>query len=81
MSSRRDEENGAGWIDGPVSKSRFPLCQTEDGRQPIEVSLEDETVWTPHVAMAELFQVTKKNISLHIMKVVGSQGRAIRHGM
>jgi len=42
------------------------IYQTEDGQTKIDVRMEDETVWLTQAAMAELFQTTKQNISLHI---------------
>ena len=42
------------------------IYQTEDGRTKIQVHMENETVWLTQAQMAELFQTTKKNISLHI---------------
>jgi len=50
-------------------KSEFLLYQTEDGQTHIEVRLQDETVWMSQLAIAELFQSTKQNISLHIKNV------------
>jgi hypothetical protein len=35
----------------------------------IEVRVEDETVWLTQMQMAELFEATKQNISLHISNV------------
>ena len=32
----------------------------------LEVMVEDETVWLTQAQMAELFQTTKQNVSLHI---------------
>ncbi len=52
-----------------MNKSEILLYQTEDGQTKIEVRLEDETVWLSQVQMAELFQTTKQNISLHIKNV------------
>ena len=49
--------------------SEILLYQTEDGQTKIDVRLEDETVWLSQVQMAELFQTTKQNISLHIKNV------------
>jgi len=34
-----------------------------------EVKLQDETVWLTQKLMAELFQTTKQNISLHIQNI------------
>lgn len=49
--------------------SNIILYQTEDGRGRIEVRLEDETVWLAQAGMAELFQTTKQNISLHLNNI------------
>jgi len=46
--------------------SEIVIYQTEDGRTRIDVRLEDETVWLSQAQMAELFQSTKQNVSLHI---------------
>ena len=45
------------------------LYQTEDGRTTINVWLENETVWLSQMAMAELYQTTKQNISLHLRNI------------
>ena len=42
------------------------MYQTEDGLTKIDVRMENETVWLTQAQMAELFQTTKQNISLHI---------------
>lgn len=47
------------------------IYQTEDGHTKIDVRMEDETVWLSQVQMAELFQTTKQNISLHINNAIG----------
>ena len=52
-----------------MSNSEILLYQTEDGQTKIDVRLEEETVWLSQVQMAELFQTTKQNISLHIKNV------------
>ena len=46
--------------------SEIVIYQTEDGQTRIEVRLENETVWLTQAQMAELFQTTKQNVSLHI---------------
>ncbi len=48
------------------SKGQFLVYQAEDGKLKLDVRLEDETVWLTQQMMAELFQTTKQNISLHI---------------
>lgn len=45
------------------------LYQTEDGTTRIDVRFQDETVWLTQAQMAELFQTTKQNISLHAKNV------------
>ncbi len=49
--------------------SEIILYQTEDGHTRVQVRLEDESVWLTQAAMAELFQTTKQNISLHIKNI------------
>lgn len=51
------------------NKSEIILYVTEDRQTRIEVRLSDETVWLTQAQMAELFQTTKQNISLHIKNV------------
>ena len=50
-------------------KSELILYQTEDNRTRIEVRLENETVWLTQNQMAELFQTTQQNISLHLQNI------------
>ncbi len=52
-----------------MANSEILLYQTENGQTKIDVRVEDETVWLSQVQMAELFQITKQNISLHIKNV------------
>ena len=49
--------------------SQILIYQTEGGQTKIEVLLEDETVWLTQKLMAELFQTTKQNTSLHIQNI------------
>jgi hypothetical protein len=49
--------------------SEILFYQTEDGRNRIEVRLENNTVWLSQSLMAELFQTTKQNVSLHIRNI------------
>ncbi len=46
--------------------SRLTLYQTEDNRTRIEVRLEGGTVWLTQSNLAELYQTTPQNITLHI---------------
>jgi len=51
------------------SPSQILLYQTEDGRQRIEVRLEQGTVWLTQPLMAELFQTSLQNINLHLKNI------------
>ena len=46
------------------------MYTAEDGRSRIRVLLEDETVWLTHMMMAELYETTKQNMSLHIRNIL-----------
>ena len=50
----------------PSDHSEIIIYQTEDGRTKINVRMGDQTVWLTQTQMAELFQTTKQNVSLHI---------------
>ncbi|WP_192483865.1 MULTISPECIES: RhuM family protein [Cysteiniphilum] len=51
------------------NQSQFIIYQTEAGKTKIEVRLHDETVWLSQKNMAELFQVTPQNITLHLKNI------------
>ena len=53
-----------------VSKSEIVLYQTADGRTRVECRFQDESVWLTQAAMAELYQTTKRNVSLHIHNIL-----------
>ncbi len=50
-------------------KNNFIIYTTDDGQVDIEVRLEDENVWLTQNSIAELFDTTKQNISLHIKNI------------
>ncbi len=52
-----------------IQKPNFLLYQTEDGKTRIDVKFEEGTVWLTQAAIAELFQTTKQNISLHLINI------------
>ena len=54
---------------GSIPSSEIILYQTEDGRNRIEVRLENETVWLTQQLMAELFKTTVPNISMHVRNI------------
>ena len=47
----------------------FLIFSKENGGDGIEVRIEDETIWFTQKLMAELFDTTKQNISLHLKKI------------
>lgn len=49
--------------------SQIIIYQTEDGQTKIDVRFEDETVWLTQALIAELFQTTTQNITLHIKNI------------
>jgi hypothetical protein len=51
------------------SKGQFLVYQTEDGQVKIDVRLEGETAWLIQAHMAELFQTTVPNVSMHLRNV------------
>jgi len=51
------------------SGSEIIIYQTEGGQTRLEVRLQDESVWLTQQLMAELFQTTQQNISLHISNI------------
>ena len=53
--------------------SEILIYQNENGQTDIEVKLENETLWLSQKQMAELFGVTKQNISLHIQNIYQEQ--------
>ena len=50
-------------------QNNFIMYTTDDGQVDIEVRLEEENVWLTQKSMAELFETTKQNISLHIKNI------------
>ena len=51
--------------------SEIIIYQTDDGQTKIDVRMEHETVWLSQAQMAELFQTTKQNVSLHLNNAFG----------
>ncbi len=50
-------------------QSRFLIYQAENGVIKIDVRFEEETVWLTQQHMAELFQTTVPNISMHLRNI------------
>ncbi|QRN85691.1 virulence RhuM family protein [Clostridia bacterium] len=51
------------------NKTDILIYQLEDGKTKIDVRLENETVWMTQKAIAELYQTTPQNITLHIKNI------------
>jgi hypothetical protein len=45
------------------------LYTTEDGRSQIKLRADQESVWLTQLDVAELFDATKQNISLHLKNI------------
>lgn len=55
--------------DEPLPQSEILLYQTEDGRTRVQCRLENETLWLTQAQIAELFQTTPQNITLHLRAI------------
>jgi len=55
--------------DEPLPQSEFILYQTEDGRTRIQCRFENETLWLTQAQIAELFQTTPQNVTLHLKAI------------
>lgn len=51
------------------TESQILIYQTPGGQTRLEVRLQDESVWLTQRLMAQLFQTTQQNISLHISRI------------
>ncbi len=49
-----------------MEENKIVIYQSEDGQTQIDVRLENDTVWLTQAQMAELFQKTPQNITMHI---------------
>ena len=51
-------------------QNNFIMYTTDDGKVDIEVRLEDENVWLTQNSMAELFDTTRNNMTMHIRNIL-----------
>ena len=51
------------------NQSQLIIYQTESGDTKLDVRFQNETVWLSQQLMAELFQTTQQNVSLHIQNI------------
>ena len=62
--------------DEPLPGSEIILYQTEDGRTRIQCRFENETLWLTQAQIAELFQTTPQNVTLHL-KAIFAEGELV----
>ena len=55
--------------DDAEPQSSIILYQTEDGRTRIQCRFENETLWLTQALIAELFQTTVQNVTLHLKAI------------
>lgn len=51
------------------NNNNIVIYQADDGMTKIDVKIEDETLWLSQQQMADLYDTTKQNISLHIKNI------------
>ena len=51
------------------NNNNIVIYQADDGMTKIDVKIEDETLWLSQQHMADLYDTTKQNISLHIKNI------------
>ena len=62
--------------DEQLPQSEIILYQTEDGRTRIQCRFENETLWLTQAQIAELFQTTPQNVTLHL-KAIFAEGELL----
>ena len=50
-------------------RSEMVLYQTEDGRTRVQCRFENETIWLTQALIAELFQTTPQNVTMHLKAI------------
>lgn len=60
----------------PLPQSEFILYQTEDGRTRVQCRFDDETLWLTQAQIADLFQTTPQNVTLHL-KAIFAEGELV----
>jgi len=60
------------FLEVKMKENQIIIYSTEDGETKIDLKVSDETVWLNQMELAELFQTTKNNISLHVKNIFES---------
>ena len=58
---------------GQIPQSEIIFYQTEDGRTRVQCRLENETLWLTQAQIAELFQTTPQNVTLHLKAIYADE--------
>ncbi len=66
MNKEWEEDNN---LNEANNTSQFILYQSEDGQTRLDVRFMGETVWLTQALMADLFQTSSDNISLHLKNI------------
>jgi len=66
MKSRSNEAQN---MQDDQNRGEIVVYHSDDGRIKLEVRLQNETVWLTQQLIAELFQTTVPNISMHIRNI------------
>ncbi|GAI48764.1 unnamed protein product, partial [marine sediment metagenome] len=53
----------------PAPVGAFLIYESEDGKIKLDVRLENESLWLTQPLMAELFQTSIPNVSMHIRNI------------
>ena len=56
-----------------MSAGELILYRSEDGRAEVQLRAEGDTVWLTQAEMAELFDTTKQNVSLHTRNILNEK--------
>ena len=66
MSEKQNIENNR----LPEKNNQFIIFKTEDDKISIDVRFESETAWLTQAYLAELFQTSRPNITMHIKNIL-----------
>jgi len=68
-----------------MSAGELILYRSDDGRAEIQLRAEGDTVWLTQMEMAELFDTSKQNVSLHIRNILNekelSEGSVVKESL
>jgi hypothetical protein len=62
--------------DDALPGSEIILYQTEDGRTRVQCRFENETIWLTQAQIAEVFETTPQNVTLHL-KAIFAEGELV----